>query len=611
MVLPTVLLRIAVRWLLSCYTAAKKLRNYGFLLYKSPAAVARSQQSPAAAYPGVDKCPLQGRAGQTVVFDVENTLLRSPSLFPFFMLVAFEGGSVLRAFLLLLCYPLVWAFTRCGAARGSQMGLCLMAFVTFCGLRKRDAETAARAVLPKFFLEDLHLHAYEAVMSAGRKVAVTTLPRVMVEWFLREYLGVDDIVSADLDLFAGGGRFTGLFSTNNAVKKSRVVKELVGGDAKPDLGLAGGSDPDDHLFLSLCKEAYVVTKEVSTKVGTSSAAARVVPRKRYPKPLVFHDGRLAFLPSPSATLALFLWLPFSVLLSIIRIVTAMAAPSGLAIFLGACIGNHLRVNGLHLTDNRYVPQRGGGEESHGTQASDEGGRSRRQRGVLYVCNHRTLLDPVVLSISLGKPLTAVTYSLSKVSEILSPISTVRLCRDRERDGATMHRLLGEGDLAVCPEGTTCREPYLLRFSPLFAELTDEIAPVGMESEVTMFYGTTAGGYKWMDPFFFLMNPRTMYRLHFLGRVPREATCASGRSSRDVANDMQRRLADKMGFECTTLTRRDKYLVLAGNDGVVVPPVPSPSVVPVVVPPASAHVSADGGGGGGSSSTSEGGGWQRH
>lgn len=284
---------------------------------------------------------------------------------------------------------------------------------------------------------------------------------------------------------------------------------------------------------------------------SKNSASSVMTRDKYPKPLVFHDGRLAFLPTPGATLSMFLWLPLGIFLAIFRICIGIFLPYKMANMFGVLSGVDIRLKG---------------KDADPSEADVIGNRVRR--GILYVCSHRTLLDPVFLCTTLGRSLTAVTYSLSKTSEIIAPIRTVRLTRDRKTDGETMQRLLSEGDLVVCPEGTTCREPYLLRFSSLFAELADEIVPVAMYTHVSMFYGTTASGLKCLDPIFFLMNPRPSYHVHVLGKLPNELTCAGGRSSTEVANYIQRQLADALGFECTNLTRRDKYLMLAGNEGLV-------------------------------------------
>jgi len=133
----------------------------------------------------------------------------------------------------------------------------------------------------------------------------------------------------------------------------------------------------------------------------------------------------------------------------------------------------------------------------------------------------------------------------------------------------MKKLLDQGDLVVCPEGTTCRENFLLRFSALFGEMSEEIVPVAMDTDVTMFYGTTAGGLKCLDPLFFLMNPTPSYTVQLLAPVPGASTCQDGGRSRfDVANEVQREIGKALGFKCTGLTRKDKYMVLAGNHGVV-------------------------------------------
>ncbi|XP_061339532.1 probable glycerol-3-phosphate acyltransferase 2 [Gastrolobium bilobum] len=453
-------------------------------------------------------------ANRTLVFDFEGTLLRSTSLFPYFMLVAFEAGGLLRSFILFLSYPLVWLVGE------EHLGLKIMVFLCFFGIKK-DTFRIGLAVLPKFFLGDVGWEGFEAVMCYERKVASSKLPRIMVEGFLKDYIGVETVAARDLKSFRG--YFMGLFEknkSNNTPSYENYHKELF------------------HHF----KEVYLMSSDERRNW-------RVLPRERYPKPLIFHDGRLAFRPTPASSLAFFMWLPLALFLSIFRITFGVSLPFNVSAPILALSGTRTTASGPH--------------NSLSLVQNEE-----KEKGMLYVCNHRTLLDPLYIAYVLDKPLSAVTYSLSRLNELVSPIRTVRLTRDREKDREAMEKLLNLGSLVVCPEGTTCREPYLLRFSPLFAELTDDIVPVAVDVNVSMFYGTTASGHKWLDPFFHLMNPNPTYFIKVLPRLPQSQTCqGGGKSSIEVANLVQNEICNALGFACTNLTRKDKYTLLAGNEGV--------------------------------------------
>ncbi|KAI3425453.1 PlsC domain-containing protein [Psidium guajava] len=492
---------------------------------------------------------------QNIVFDVEGALLRSRSLFPYFMLVAAEAGGLMRALLLLMTYPFLGF---CGA----ELGLEIMVMVCFFGLRKESFRLGS-TVLPKFLLGDVGLEGFEMVRKrGGNRVGVSGLPTVMVETFLRDYLEVDMVVGRELKVVRG--YYVGLME-----RKRRSVadelEEMLGKETSSECGLIGISSykkslQHDPLF-SRCKELYLVSK-------SDKKSWHHLPRENYPKPLIFHDGRLALKPTPISTLAIFMWLPFGLCLSLLRIVVGIILPFTLSVPL-------LVFSGLHLTAS--LPTNLNNNNTSNLVDNNQT-EPKRTKGLLYVCNHRTLLDPLYLSFALKRNFTAVTYSLSRVSEILSPIKTVRLTRNRDKDAVMMEKLLQQGDLVICPEGTTCREPYLLRFSPLFSEMSDQVVPVALDVEVGMFYGTTASGLKCFDPLFFFMNPNPSYRLQLLEKVVISSgvrkDCDSNecheseKTTRfDKANYVQEEIGKALGFECTKLTRKDKYLTLAGNEGI--------------------------------------------
>ncbi|EEF44980.1 ER glycerol-phosphate acyltransferase [Ricinus communis] len=491
--------------------------------------------APFSSFPNIEKCTSVGRQNDTVVTDMDGTLLCGRSPFPYFALVAYEASGILRLLFLLLGSPIA------GILRyfiSESAGIRVLVFATFAGMRVSDIESVARAVLPKFYSSDLHPETWRVFSSCGKKCVITENPRIMVEAFLKEFVGADMVIGTEIVVHKG--RATGFIRSPGVLvgqNKADALKMAFYDAPVPNIGI--GDRRTDRPFMKLCKESYIVP---------SNSQVEPVGPKKLPKPIVFHDGRLVQKPTHLIALATLLWIPVGFILACLRLAAGALLPMPLVYYALWALGVRIHIKGTPPPPAK---------------------KSTGQAGVLFVCSHRTLLDPVFLSIALGRPIPAVTYSLSRLSEFISPIKTVRLTRDRVTDANMIKELLQEGDLVICPEGTTCREPFLLRFSALFAELTDELVPVAMANKMTMFHGTTARGWKGMDPFYFLMNPSPAYEVTFLNKLPYNLTCGAGKSSHSVANYIQRTIAATLSYQCTSFTRKDKYRALAGNDGTVV------------------------------------------
>lgn len=185
---------------------------------------------------------------ETVASELEGTLLKDPDPFSYFMLVAFEASGLIRFAFLLMVWPIIRFLEMIGT---EEAGLKLMIFVAVCGVPESEIESVARAVLPKFYMDDLDMEAWKVFSLYDRRVVVTKMPRVMVERFVKEHLRADEVIGSEL-VVSRFGFATGFVKSQVCSQNiyDRVAKVFI--DEEPTLGL-GRPSSSSSSFLSLCK----------------------------------------------------------------------------------------------------------------------------------------------------------------------------------------------------------------------------------------------------------------------------------------------------------------------------------------------------------------------
>jgi phosphoserine phosphatase len=190
-------------------------------------------------------------------------------------------------------------------------------------MKVSDFESAARAVLPKFYSSDMHPETWRVFSSCGKRIVLTTNPTVMVEAFLKDYLAVDMVLGTEIDTYKG--RATG-FVRNPGVlvgenKANALTKAFSNNSLAPEIGL--GDRKTDYPFMKLCKEGYMVPAKPEVEP---------VSMDKLPKPIVFHDGRLVQKPTPFMALLIILWLPVGFVLACLRIAAGSLLPMPLVYY---------------------------------------------------------------------------------------------------------------------------------------------------------------------------------------------------------------------------------------------------------------------------------------
>ncbi|CAN6710970.1 unnamed protein product [Malus baccata var. baccata] len=126
-------------------------------------------------------------------------------------------------------------------------------FISFSALKIHDIELASRAVLPRFYAADVRTENFEVFDKCKRKVVVTANQTVMVEPFVKDFLGGDKLLGAEIEVNPKTKKATGFVKKPGVLvgklKRLAVLKEF--SDEVPDIGI--GDRSSDHDDMSLCK----------------------------------------------------------------------------------------------------------------------------------------------------------------------------------------------------------------------------------------------------------------------------------------------------------------------------------------------------------------------
>ena len=182
----------------------------------------------------------------SIVSELEGTLVKDPDPFSYFMLVAFEASGLVRFVVLLILWPVIRLLDMSGMR---DVGLRLAIFVAFVGVHESEIESVSRAVLPKFYMDDLDMDAWKIFSSYEKRVVVTKTPRVMVERFLKEHLRADEVIGRELIVNRFG--FATGFTRSEGGSIADRVRLLFEDHPQPDMGL--GRIPSGSSFLSTCR----------------------------------------------------------------------------------------------------------------------------------------------------------------------------------------------------------------------------------------------------------------------------------------------------------------------------------------------------------------------